>query len=465
MNGSWRRCTRGLAGVLLTLLLGTTARADAVDTYVRERMRAHHIDGLALAVVKQGRIVTVRAYGTANLEWKAPATPDTLFQIASTTKALTGTALMTLVQQGRLRLDAPVTEYLPTAPPAWSRVTLRHLATHTAGLTDDAVMEGATSVAEAASRVLPQPPATVGERARYLASDSMLLAHILETVEGKPFPDVLAERVLRPAGMTSARFDDTRQYGRVRNSAVVPGRAGVYHWSGSAQRNYAFFYPAHSYAAGGLYASINELARFAQALDQGRLLTPESLAELWRPQTLASGAETSYAVNWVVGQYRGRRTVGHSGGPALADLLRFPDEQLTLIVLTNQHKLYPNLAHGLADLFVPPPAFLREPGIADPEAALTRTHREVVAGLGKGLADAALFSSTMRETLVPELRDFGPMMTATPKAPTAFVLLSDETQGEVRTRQYRAVYGNRSLRWRVTLDREGLISNLEPKFE
>src|SRR5262245_8205042 len=106
-----------------------------VDEYVRGRMAEHHIAGFGLAVVKDGQPVA-RAYGAANLEWIAPATSDTTFQLASVTKLLTATVVMLLVQDGMLGLDASVKEYLPDAPSAWEAITVRRLASHTSGLGD-----------------------------------------------------------------------------------------------------------------------------------------------------------------------------------------------------------------------------------------------------------------------------------------------------------------------------------------
>jgi CubicO group peptidase (beta-lactamase class C family) len=108
-----------------------------------------------------------------------------------------------------------------------------------------------------------------------------------------------------------------------------------------SQKAFSFLVASHSYSAGGIYASAADLAKWASALDAGRLLAPAYQEQMWIPPRLDGGAVGSFGVGWAVGRYHGRRTVGHSGGPALADILRFPDDKLTIIVLANQQKCTP----------------------------------------------------------------------------------------------------------------------------
>jgi len=134
---------RRQASLVLVLLLAPLlvaappARADAIDDYIKVEMERRHIPGLALAVARNGKIVKVRGYGIANLEHDVPVTPDTVFELASVTKQFTATAIMLLVEEGKVQLDDPVAWHLPRAPETWKAITVRHLLTHTSGLPGD----------------------------------------------------------------------------------------------------------------------------------------------------------------------------------------------------------------------------------------------------------------------------------------------------------------------------------------
>jgi CubicO group peptidase (beta-lactamase class C family) len=119
-------------GVLLAMT--TSARADNVDRFIQAEMKRRHIPGLALAVVRDGKPVKVKGYGLADIENDVPVTPESVFELASLGKTFTATAVMMLVEEGKLRLDDPLGLYLPNPPEAWKEVTVRHLLTHTSGL-------------------------------------------------------------------------------------------------------------------------------------------------------------------------------------------------------------------------------------------------------------------------------------------------------------------------------------------
>ena len=113
-----------------------TASADPVDDYVRSQLKARHLPGVSVAVVKNGRIVKAAGYGVASLELNAPATEHTVYEIGSISKQFAANAIMLLVEDGTVRLDDPISQYLEHPPAAWSGITVRHVLTHTAGLAD-----------------------------------------------------------------------------------------------------------------------------------------------------------------------------------------------------------------------------------------------------------------------------------------------------------------------------------------
>src|SRR5437016_13573977 len=113
-----------VAGALLVVLVGGVARADEVDDIVKAEMAQQHIPGLALAVMKDGHVVRSGGYGFANVEWNIPVTTNTVFKIGSISKQFLASALMILVQEGKIRLDDGVHKYIPEAPPAWRGITV-----------------------------------------------------------------------------------------------------------------------------------------------------------------------------------------------------------------------------------------------------------------------------------------------------------------------------------------------------
>ena len=114
-------------------LVGTQVRADEVDEHVQAEMRDHQIPGAALAVVQNGKTIKVQGYGLASIELNVPVSPNSVFDIASMTKPITATAALMLVDDGRLRLEDRIGQFLPDIPAAWSNVTIRHLLSHTGG--------------------------------------------------------------------------------------------------------------------------------------------------------------------------------------------------------------------------------------------------------------------------------------------------------------------------------------------
>lgn len=448
--------------------LSSPAAADPIDDYLTQQMERNRIPGLSVAVVRNGKVKKLKAYGMANLEWNARATNDTAYPLASATKPLTGTALLLLIQEGRISLDDSVRKHLPGVPESWSGITIRHLATHSAGIPDDL---GPTPVRTAeegvrAAYALPLEYAP-GTRSSYGSSGYIVLQHILEKVTGKPLPELLRERLFQPLGMKNTRFSNETDRGPARVADIVPNRASVYNWEGGEQRVFSFLFAPHSYSAGGLYSSAADLARWITALDGGNLLTAQSLERMWTPPIFGEGsgaAPGSFAIGWTVQQYRGRRTVGHSGGPALSDILRFPEEKLTIIVLANQQMMYPYLAQGVADLLIPASS-LPDKGMEDRDEATTTLLKAVLADAAHGTADPARFTPEAQQQIVPVLTGFALPFFRSLEPLGRFTLLEEREKGDVRTRRYRAWYGKKPILWRFDLTREGKIISMQPTPE
>jgi CubicO group peptidase (beta-lactamase class C family) len=444
------------------------APADPVDAYVHAVMDKHHVPGAAVAIVREGKVEKLATYGVADLESEAKVGPDTAFQIASTTKVLTGTLVMRLVQEGALELDAPLSKYLPDAPESWKAITVRHLAAHASGLENNPEDENpAASVAEryevARKKPLAYPP---GTRSEYALTDFVVLTHVLEKVTGQGFEELLRSRVFEPLGFTCTRYEHALQQGPVRIADVIPRRANTYRFTDGAQRRGWFLYPLHAYAAGGAFSCVKDLVRWAVAMDEGTLLTPETQRAAAAAFKLSDGREGGFGVAFTRGTLRGLPTFGHSGGGALGDVLRVPDKKLTVIVLTNEQGLLPALAPNIASRYLPPLPALDAPGIPDTEPALSATLRGVVVGLMNGTLEAAAFAPSAQQELLPVLRTFGTPESALYPPLQRMTLLEERRDGETRERTYRAVYGQDvSMKWRFTLDAEGRVLELDYEWE
>jgi CubicO group peptidase (beta-lactamase class C family) len=122
--------------MLSCLIVNSAAQNPAVDAFINAEMATQKIPGVSLAVVKDGQTAIARGYGLANLEHKIAVKPETIFQSGSVGKQFTAMAVMMLVEEGRIKLDAPISTYLGQVPPGWRCVTVRHLLTHTCGFSD-----------------------------------------------------------------------------------------------------------------------------------------------------------------------------------------------------------------------------------------------------------------------------------------------------------------------------------------
>jgi len=126
--------------VLAMAALAQGTRPESIDAYIAREMQARRIPGVAVAVVERGAVTFKKAYGVANLETDTPVRTNSVFQLASLTKQFTAAAVMMLVEEGKVKLDAPISSYIENTPASWSSVTVRNLLTHTGGITPGAIV-------------------------------------------------------------------------------------------------------------------------------------------------------------------------------------------------------------------------------------------------------------------------------------------------------------------------------------
>jgi D-alanyl-D-alanine carboxypeptidase len=205
-----------IIALLFISLFAPAVNADKVDDFVQAEMKRHQTPGFSLAVLKNGKVLKSKGYGFANIEIKAPATPETVYQLASITKCFTATAVMILVEDGKLELADKITAHLLGLPTAWSNVTVRHLLTHTSGIKSytqlDAIalnpqkdIKSEEMIALVADLPLEFPP---GDRYDYSNTGYFILGLLIEKLSGVTYGDFLDHRLFKPAGMTQTRVNN-----------------------------------------------------------------------------------------------------------------------------------------------------------------------------------------------------------------------------------------------------------------
>jgi CubicO group peptidase (beta-lactamase class C family) len=268
-------------------------------------------------------------------------------------KQFTAAGIMLLVQDGKLRLDDPVTRFSPDAAEAWREVTIRHLLTHTSGAgdyPDDFDYRHDYTEEEMRGLIFSRPFAfRPGEGWAYSNMGYVLLGIIMRQVTGQFYGDFLQERIFRPLGMATTRI--------ITESDIVPNRAEGYQLVAGQLKHQEWVSPVvNTTADGALYFTVRDLARWDSALYDTGLLSRESLARMRTPVTLKDGTTRPYGFGWRVGRANGHAVMMHGGSwqGFKAYIVRYPDDRLTVVVLANLAQARPSrIAQGIAALWDP----------------------------------------------------------------------------------------------------------------
>ena len=326
----------------------------AVETYVKGEMDRQHIPGLALLVARDGKTVRAQGFGFANLEHRVTVKPETIFQSGSVGKQFTATAVMMLVEEGKIGLDDSITKYFPEAPATWEPVTVRHLLSHTGGFTDypkDFDFRKDYTEAElfkvVAAIPLAFPP---GTKWKYSNLGYLTLGILIHRVTGKFYGDMLEERIFQPLGMQTTRI--------MSEADIIPNRAAGYRLVKGQVKNQEWVSPTlNTTADGSLYSSILDLAKWDAALYTEKLLKRSSLEQMWTPVKLNDGKPNRghYGFGWEITNSHGHRLIAHQGSwqGFETQISRYVDDKLTVVVLSNLAGAEPGkIAEGVADIYL-----------------------------------------------------------------------------------------------------------------
>jgi D-alanyl-D-alanine carboxypeptidase len=339
---------------------------NEIDSLVRGEYERQHLPGVAVAVVQEGDTLYAHGYGVASLEHGTPATTKTAFCIGSLTKQFTATLIVKLIEAGKLRLDEAIWPYFSERidnwvpgeyRAAWQQITVRHLLTHTSGLKRDPVMfrptentfptdyipvlypwarqEFTSSDLLEQLAVLPLDFMHPGDKMSYSNAAYTLLGLLIESVTSMTYAEYLQQQILQPLGLASTRLVEDN---------IIPNFATGYTWIGGDDgtwRRGGYINPTRDAAAGSIVSTVEDLVRWDAAFYDDSFLSPDLRETMWTPALLNDGTPLPYGLGWAVGtassdagQYR---VVSHSGmwGGFTSHWLRFPEERLTVIVLTN----------------------------------------------------------------------------------------------------------------------------------
>lgn len=333
-------------------------RSAEVDKLFAEWDRADS-PGYAVAVVRDGRLVHARGYGTADLEHDVRLSPRSVFDIGSTSKQFTAACVLILARQGKLSLDDEVRKHIPEMRRYEWPVTVRQLLNHTGGVRDYLTLMALAGMSprndysdrQVTSLIARQTALNFrpGDEHLYSNSGYYLLGEIVRRASGKSLRQFADENVFRPLGMKETHFhDDTAEI--VRNRAVGYARRPA----GGFRIDMSIF---HVVGDGAVNTTVEDLALWdAVFYDPSKLAGgAELVRDLQATGRLNNGEPLTYANGLVVGEYKGLRRVSHGGAWAgyRADMVRFPDQKLTVICLANFAGADPTaMAHKVADLYL-----------------------------------------------------------------------------------------------------------------
>ena len=414
-----------------------------IDSAVQEELMKTGVPSASVAVVQNGAIAYLHAFGAARLEpRKTPALPEMRYSIGSISKQFTAAAVLLLQEQGKLSLDDKVSKFLPDLSRA-NEVTIRQLLSHTSGYQDywpqDYVPPFMLTDITAqkildlwARKPLDFDP---GTKWQYSNTNYVIAGLIIEKASGEPLLKFLQEHIFTPLGMNTVANIDQEKLGDTDATGYLRFALGPLRAAPKEGKGWLF-------AMGELAMPAGDLARWDISIIDRKLLKPSSYDEMETEVLLKNGLGTQYGLGVDVSKLADRRAISHGGEVSgfTAENIVFPDDRAAVVVLTNQDAASAsgNLAKRIAALLFAPQG----------SAAATKTAqaREILEGLQKGTVNRALFTDNANGYFNDQaLKDFSSSL-APLGAPQEFVQTREALRGGMTLRVYRAKFGKQSLR-------------------
>jgi CubicO group peptidase (beta-lactamase class C family) len=296
------------------------------------------LPGASVVVIQNGKIVLNKGYGLANIEQNKPNTPETVFRLGSVTKQFTAMAILRLYDKRILEINDYVEKYFPGTLNG-NKITIKHLLTHTSGITES--LDSSLAF-------------TPGDQISYSNTGYNLLGKIIEKVSGLSYEKYLQKNIFKPLGMKNTGYEHPGKKIKNRATGYKIMETGGYTDIGKSDVSEAF-------AAGALYSTTEDMYKWDQALYTEKLVKAITLNQAFSGATLNNGSTIKYGFGWMVNQWRGLREIGHGGDITGFNsyIARYPDEQFTVIVLSNIEMRPPGqvpdagyLAHKIAEIYL-----------------------------------------------------------------------------------------------------------------
>jgi CubicO group peptidase (beta-lactamase class C family) len=445
--------------VLTISVFAQNQQFDDVDKFVKAEMENQKIPGVALAIVKEGKISYAKGYGFANLEHQVPVKVETIFQSGSVGKQFTSAAVMLLVEDGKIDLDDKITKYFKDAPETWENITVRHLLTHTSGMTDypEPFDYRKDYTEDDLYKMIKETPLGFqpGEKWSYSNLGYVTLGILIRKVSGKYFGDFLQERIFKPLDMKTARV--------ISEADIIPNRAAGYVLVKGELKNQEWVSPSlNSTGDGALYLTLEDMAKWDAALYGEKLFKKTSLEQMWSPVKLNDGTTYHYGFGWDLGKVTGSKTVEHGGAwqGFKSFITRYLEEKTTIIVFANAgHANISKLAQGIAESYDSKFAPIRAEAIEDKEPKVTELAKTILRKLTDGTVEKDVFNTEAQKAIYPKLSGASEFLKTLGKA-LKFELLDKKENNDIRQYKYRVVFENNTVNYFFFLDKEGKISGL-----
>jgi CubicO group peptidase (beta-lactamase class C family) len=358
----------GLLAIFSTIPAGAQVSFDQIDA-VFAPLKSGNTPGAAMLVVHKGKPVFQRGYGVTDLRTLRPIDATTDFRLASFTKQFTAMSIMLLVRDGKMRYDDHLTDFFPDFPAYGKPITVRNLLNHTGGLPDyeDILSRQYPNMPDdqipqihdaGVLKLLEQQTAAkfpAGSKWEYSNSGYVVLGLIVEKVSGRPFGQFLHDRIFSPLKM-----NNTLAYEKGKNE--VPNRAYGHTKEKDSWRETDQSSTSATLGDGGIYTSVNDLAKWDRALRNHTLLSPSEMQPALMPveptggpAKREDGSSVSYGFGWFLDPYKGHKRMWHDGETMgfRTTIQRFPDDDLTVLILANRTDVNPEeLALKVADLYL-----------------------------------------------------------------------------------------------------------------
>jgi CubicO group peptidase (beta-lactamase class C family) len=446
-----RRFVSIIALILLSLFVVTDTNAQGelspelrgrIDSLANDALARSGVPSASIAVVKDGKIVYLNAYGSARLEPKTPATSAMRYSIGSISKQFTAVAMLLLQEQGKLSLDDKVAKFIPDLTRA-NEVTIRQLLSHTSGYQDywpqDYVMPMMLQPVTAAKilEMWARKPLDFdpGTKWQYSNTNYVIAGVIIEKASGKPLLQFLKEKVFAPLGMASVANIDEKKLGDTDPTGYMRYALGPLRVAPKEG-------PGWLFAAGELAMTAEDLAKWNISIMDQKLLKPASYRELEREAQLNNGLGTRYGLGVSLAMEAGHRAVSHGGEVSgfVSESIVFPDERVSVVALTNQDAsaAADDIAHGIV------PLLFDQNDPATPEKL--EQAKKIFDGLQHGTIDRSLFSDNANAYFSEQaLQDFATGLSplGTPKQ---FTQVRQGLRGGMTLRVYLLRFEKQTLR-------------------